>query len=202
MSNPSDGTAGASRLEASLNVPPSLDNSLAQSDSEGADVALAAAGDQRAFERLYRLHAARIHSLVRRMVGGEGDVDELTQDVFVRAWQRLSTFRGEAQFGTWLHRLAVNLVLNWQKGEARGRRRLDNGADVELRPARPVSQDAAMDLEDAIGMLPPRARQIFVLHDVEGYRHKEIGAMLGVTTGTTKAQLHRARMLLRAHLER
>lgn len=203
MSNPSDGTAGASRLEASLSVPPSsLDNSLAQSDSEGAEVALAAAGDQRAFERLYRLHAARVHSLVRRMVGGEGDVDELTQDVFVRAWQRLSTFRGEAQFGTWLHRLAVNLVLNWQKGESRGRRRFDNGADVELRPARPVSPDAAMDLEDAIGMLPPGARQIFVLHDVEGYRHEEIGAMLGVTTGTTKAQLHRARMLLRAHLER
>lgn len=190
------------RLEASLNVPPSLDSSLAQSDSEGADVALAAAGDQRAFERLYRLHVARVHSLVRRMVGGEGDVDELTQDVFVRAWQRLSTFRGEAQFGTWLHRLAVNLVLNWQTGEARGRRRFDDGADVDMRPGRPVSRDTAMDLEDAIGMLPPGARQIFVLHDVEGYRHGEIGEMLGVTTGTTKAQLHRARMLLRAHLER
>ena len=136
------------------------------------------------------------------MAGGEGDVDELTQDVFVRAWQRLSTFRGEAQFGTWLHRLAVNLVLNWQKGEARGRGRIDDGADVDMRPGRSVSRDAVMDLEDAIGMLPPGARQIFVLHDVEGYRHEEIGQMLGVTTGTTKAQLHRARMLLRAHLER
>jgi RNA polymerase sigma-70 factor (ECF subfamily) len=190
------------RLEASLNVPPSLDNSLAQSDSERADVALAAAGDHQAFERLYRLHAARVHSLVRRMAGGEADPDELTQDVFVRAWQRLSTFRGEAQFGTWLHRLAVNLVLNWLKQQARGRRRFDEGVEVDLRPARPVTPDAAMDLEDAIGVLPPGARQVFVLHDVEGFRHEEIGEMLGVTTGTSKAQLHRARMLLRAHLER
>ena len=188
-------------MEASLKEPPSLDNSLAQSDSERVDVALAASGDQQAFERLYRSQINRIHSLVRRMVGGEGDVDELTQDVFVRAWQRLSTFRGEAQFGTWLHRLAVNLVLNWQKGEARGRRRFDDAADVELRPARSRTPDAAMDLEDAIKLLPPGARKIFVLHDVEGLRHEEIAERLGVTSGTTKAQLHRARMLLRAHLE-
>ena len=183
-------------------MPPSLDSSLAQSDSERADVALAAAGDQQAFERLYRLHVPRIHSLVRRMVGGEGDVDELTQDVFVRAWQRLGTFRGEAQFGTWLHRLAVNLVLNWQKGEARGRRRFDDAADVDSKPGRRTSRDVAMDLEDAMLLLPPGARQVFVLHDVDGYRHEEIAALLGVTAGTSKAQLHRARMLLRAHLER
>lgn len=189
-------------MEAGLTPPPSTDTSLAQADSEGADVALAAAGDQQAFERLYRLHSARIHSLVRRMVGGDGDPDELTQDVFVRAWQRLSTFRGEAQFGTWLHRLAVNLVLNWQKGESRGRRRFDSEADVDLTPGRHHPVEAAMDLEDAVARLPPGARRVFVLHDVEGFRHEEIAEMLGVTSGTSKAQLHRARMLMRAHLER
>jgi RNA polymerase sigma-70 factor (ECF subfamily) len=193
---------GALSLEAGLTPPPSTDNSLAQADSEGADVALAAAGDQRAFERLYRQHAARIHSLMRRMVGGDGDPDELTQDVFVRAWQRLSTFRGEAAFGTWLHRLAVNLVLNWQKGEARGRKRFDDDADVDMAPGRRPGVEAAMDLEGAIGRLPPGARRVLLLHDVEGFKHEEIAAMLGVTAGTSKAQLHRARMLMRAHLER
>ena len=195
-------TIGALSLEAGLTPPPSTDNLLAQADSEGADVALAAAGDQQAFERLYRLHSARIHSLVRRMVGGDGDRDELTQDVFVRAWQRLSTFRGEAQFGTWLHRLAVNLVLNWQKGESRGRRWFDSEPDVDLTPGRRHPVEAAMDLEDAVARLPPGARRVLVLHDVEGFRHEEIAEMLGVTSGTSKAQLHRARMLMRAHLER
>ncbi len=136
------------------------------------------------------------------MVGGDGDADELVQDVFVRAWQRLSTFRGEAAFGTWLHRLAVNLVLNWQKGESRQRKRIDAGADPDLTPGRRATPEHGMDLEAALAELPPGARRIFVLHDVEGFRHEEIGRMLGVTSGTSKAQLHRARMLLRAHLER
>jgi len=188
-------------LEALLNSPPSIQG-VKEADSERADVALAAAGDQQAFERLYRLHAARIHSLVRRMVAGHGDPDELTQDVFVRAWQRLGTFRGESAFGTWLHRLAVNVVLNWHKGETRGRRRFDDATDVDLKPARRATPEHTMDLADAIERLPRGARQIFVLHDVEGFRHEEIAAQLGVTTGTTKAQLHRARMLLRGLLER
>lgn len=174
-----------------------------ETDSVRADVALAAAGDQAAFERLYRRHVARIHSLVRRMVGGSSaDPDEITQDVFVRAWQRLSTFRGEAAFGTWLHRLAVNLVLNRQKDAARQRQRFDDVADVDLKPGRRTTPEHRMDLEESIAALPPGARQVFVLHDVEGFRHEEIAAQLGVTTGTTKAQLHRARMLLRGLLER
>jgi RNA polymerase sigma-70 factor (ECF subfamily) len=192
---------GAARLEVGLRPPPSED-SIAQADSERADVALAAAGDQRAFERLYRLHVPRIHSLVRRMVGGEADPDELVQDVFVRAWQRLSTFRGEAAFGTWLHRLAVNLVLNWQKGESRGRRRFEAGADVDLAQAPRQQTEAALDLEEAMRRLPAGARRVFVLHDVEGFRHEEIAELLGVTSGTSKAQLHRARMLMRGFLER
>jgi len=171
-------------------------------ESETADVALAAAGDGRAFERLYRRHVARIHSLVRRMVGGDTDADEVTQDVFVRGWERLGSFRGEAAFGTWLHRLAVNVVLNWRKGAARGRQRFDDDAVVELFPGRRSAGDEAMDLEEAIGLLPPGARQVFVLHDVEGYRHEEIAELMGVSAGTSKAQLHRARILLQRRLER
>jgi len=174
----------------------------AQGESEAADVALAAAGDQRAFERLYRLHVARIHSLARRMAGADGDADELTQDVFVRAWQRLNTYRGEAAFGTWLHRLAVNVILNWRRSAAAERRWIENGADADLlsRP-RPGGAER-MDLESAVARLPAGARQVFVLHDVEGFKHEEIAAMMGVTAGTSKAQLHRARMLLRSWLER
>ena len=196
-------TAAVLRLEAGLNLPPLRDRELAHGDSERADVALAAAGDEQAFERLYRQHVPRIHSLVRRMAGGgESEVDELVQDVFVRAWQRLSTFRGEAAFGTWLHRLAVNLVLNAQKSSARGRKLFDDDAAIEITAGRRETPEVAMDLEDALEMLPKGARQIFVLHDVEGFLHEEIAGMLGVATGTSKAQLHRARMLMRKHLER
>ena len=195
--------ATASPWRPALVPTPSPDKQLAQGDGERADVALAAAGDQQAFERLYRAHVPRMHSLVRRMVGGEGDVDELVQDAFVRAWQRLSTFRGESAFGTWLHRLTVNLVLNWQKSRNRGRRLFDdNEAMLDAAPTRRETPEAAMDLENALKLLPKGARQIFVLHDVEGFRHEEIAEMLDITSGTTKAQLHRARMLMRKHLER
>ena len=193
--------ARAESWRPSLDRQPS-DSQLAQGDSERADVALAAAGDQQAFERLYRSHVAKMHSLVRRMVGGDGDADELVQDAFVRAWQRLSTFRGESAFGTWLHRLTVNLVLNWQKSRNRGRKLFDDDALIEASPARRESPEAAMDLEEALKLLPKGARQIFVLHDVEGFKHEEIGEMLEITSGTSKAQLHRARMLMRKNLER
>jgi RNA polymerase sigma-70 factor (ECF subfamily) len=191
----------ALRVEAGLTLPP-MNRPPAMADSERADVALAQAGDSRAFERLYRTHVNRIHSLVRRMVGGDADTDELVQDVFVRAWQRLGSFRGEAAFGTWLHRLAVNLVLNWVKGAGRGRRLFDDDAVLELRASRGARPDLAMDLEDALAKLPRGARQILVLHDVEGFRHEEIADLLGIASGTSKAQLHRARMLMRGHLER
>ena len=195
-------TVRAFRWEAGLDQTPSPENRLAQADSERADVALAAAGDQQAFERLYRTHVSRLHSLVRRMVGAEGDADELVQDAFVRAWQRLSTFRGEAAFGTWLHRLTVNLVLNWQKGRNRGRKLFDDDdAAIDLASSRRETPEAGMDLEAAMKRLPKGARQIFVLHDVEGFRHEEIAQLLEITSGTSKAQLHRARMLLRRHLE-
>ncbi len=164
------------------------------------DAVLAASGDRRAFERLYRSHVARIHGLVRRMLGPD-DSAEVTQDVFVRAWQKLGTFRGEAAFGTWLHRLAVNVVLTRRSSLGLRRRRFLDEEDVlESVPARASAHDFGLDFETAIARLPAGARHVFVLHDVEGYRHEEIAEALGVTTGTTKAQLHRARLLLRRHL--
>ncbi len=165
------------------------------------DVARAAGGDVRAYERLYRAHVARVHGLARRMAGND-QADELTQEIFVRAWQKLWSFRGEAAFGTWLHRVAVNVILARRAAAAGERaRRLGGSELLETLPDGPRSPDLALDFETAIVKLPRGARQIFVLHDVEGYKHEEIARLLGITTGTSKAQLHRARMLLRRHLE-
>lgn len=171
-------------------------------DSEAADCALAASGDARAFERLYRAHVARIHSLARRMIG-EDLADEVTQDVFVRAWEKLDTFGGRASFGTWLYRLAINLMLGRRSVLGRERKRMSESEGILDRMSRPQPPlELGMDFETAIGRLPDGARQVFVLHDVEGFKHHEIAEMLGVTAGTSKAQLHRARMSLRQHLER
>jgi RNA polymerase sigma-70 factor (ECF subfamily) len=169
------------------------------------DVGLAAAGDRHAFERLYRLHVTRVFSLCARMVNDRTCAEDLTQDVFVRAWEKLHLFRGESAFGTWLHRLTMNVVLNDRKTEGRQRSRFEGdeeGDAIEHLPGRPQSPGDRMDLEMAISKLPKGARRIFTLHDVEGYKHEEIAEMLGVTTGATKAQLHRARLLLREALTR
>ena len=171
-------------------------------DAENADAALAASGDGTAFERLYRSHVPRIHSLVRRMMGPEA-ADDVTQDVFIRAWKKLGTFRGEAAFGTWLHRVAVNVILARRTtlGVERGRFE-DSEGTVEGFAGRAAQHELGMDFDDAIGRLPDGARQVFVLHDVEGYKHEEIAHILGIVPGTSKSQLHHARMALRKHLDR
>ena len=167
------------------------------------DVALAAGGDRRAFERLYRTHVGRVYSVCARMVADRAAAEELTQDVFVRAWEKLALYRGESAFSTWLHRLAVNVVLNHRKSEGRRRGRLEDDQDaLDATPGRQAPAGMRMDLEQAIAKLPPGARRVFVLHDVEGFKHEEIAEMLGVTSGGSKAQLHRARMLLRQALDR
>ena len=164
------------------------------------DVALAAAGDGSAFERIYRTHVARIHSLTRRMLGSH-EADEVTQDIFVRTWQKLGQFRGDSQFSTWLHRLAVNVVIERRRSFAIQRERMtDDPAALDLATVAPARADLTVDFEAAIEQLPPGAREIFVLHDVEGYKHREIAVMLEITSGTSKRQLHRARMLMRRFL--
>ena len=168
---------------------------------ERADVGRAASGDHEAFERLYRGHVGRVYSLAVRMVGS-AEADDLTQEVFIRAWSKLATFKGEAQFGTWLHRLAVNHILSRRTVLRRREARLSTGEGIWARLTAPKrrASGAALDLEQAIGRLPQRAREVFVLYDVEGFSHEEVAASLGVSVGTSKSQLHRARMLLREHL--
>jgi RNA polymerase sigma-70 factor, ECF subfamily len=165
------------------------------------DVARAAAGDARAFEELYRAHLPRVHSLVRRMTAGR-DADEITQDVFVRLWQKIASFRGDSSFSTWLHRLAVNVVIERFRTDQVRRARLYDGENIfEMLPAPAQTRDLGMDFEAALEKLPDGAREIFVLHDVEGYKHHEIATLLEISAGTSKAQLHRARMMLRKHLK-
>jgi RNA polymerase sigma-70 factor (ECF subfamily) len=185
-----------------------LESTQSGSRSLDADATAAATGDRQAFERLYRKHVNRVFSLCARMVADRTRAEELTQDVFVRAWEKVRLFRGESSFATWLHRLAVNVVLNERKTESRRRSRFEEedeerGMDGFVGVVGMTLQPGDMlDLDEAITRLPPGARRVFTLHDVEGYKHEEIAEMLGVTTGATKAQLHRARMLLRERLNR
>lgn len=162
-------------------------------------------GDADAFGALYRAHAPRVYALCLRLEGDRARADELTQDVFVRAWERLGSFRGESAFSTWLHRLAVNVVLSDRRSAWRRFRHVftsDDPAALETPSARPAGPGLRMDLDQAIAALPPGARAVFVLHDVEGYQHAEIGDLMGIAEGTSKTQLFRARRLLRKALER
>lgn len=163
----------------------------------------AQAGDRRAFEQLYRENVGRVFAVCLRMAGERGYAEELTQDAFVRAWEMLTTFRGESAFSSWLHRVAVNVVLVNFRSRKRRDARFEVAEDLsgfEGHETKPPSGEA-IDLEKAIARLPVQARTIFVLHDIEGYKHEEIAEMMGLAVGTTKAQLHRARKLLREVLE-
>jgi RNA polymerase sigma-70 factor, ECF subfamily len=161
-------------------------------------------GDMTAFEGLYRENVGRVYALCLRLEGKAERAEERTQDVFVRAWERLETFRGESAFSTWLHQLAVNVVRGEWRTEQRRRNRVEaiDTETLEDRVGEQASLDEGIDLESAIAQLPPGARRVFTLHDVEGYQHDEIAEFMGVSPGTCKAQLHRARQLLRKALER
>jgi len=165
----------------------------------------AQSGDVDAFELLYREHSGRIYALCLRLKAGDSsDATELMQDVFIRAWRRLSTFRGDCAFSSWLHRLAVNTMLENARSDSRRIARVLPMDDTSrlAGAARSSGVELKMDMENAIASLPRGARLAFVLHDVEGYQHQEIAEQLSVSVGTVKAQLHRARRLLRERLER
>jgi RNA polymerase sigma-70 factor (ECF subfamily) len=159
-------------------------------------------GDVDAFEQLYRRHAGRVYALCLRLAADPVAARELAQDTFVRAWEALPRFRADASVTTWLHRIAVNAMLERRRGERRRTARVSlvDDEDEPASMAEGVVQapDVAMaiDLERAIGALPPGVRRAFVLHDVEGYTHEEIATMTGLAPGTLRAQLHRARQLL------
>jgi len=164
---------------------------------ETAVVGLAREGDAGAFRSLYEAHVGRVYGLCVRLTGNEGEAEELTQDVFVRAWERLSTFRGDSAFSTWLYRLAVNQVLMARRGRWRRERRILLSSTAPEAPAPTPQWDNAMDLERAIATLPDRCRVVFVLHDIEGWPHADIAVEMGTAVGTCKAHLFRARRLLR-----
>lgn len=162
----------------------------------------AQAGDTAAFEQLYRENAGRVYALCLRMTRNKTQAEDLTQEAFVRAWRKLNSFRGESAFSTWLHRLTVNLVLTDLRSQGRRNERVmttDDLTPFEKNGHEP-KPGLRLDLEEAIARLPEGARKVFILHEVEGYRHREIAKMMGIAPGTTKAQLHRARKMLREAL--
>jgi RNA polymerase sigma factor (sigma-70 family) len=170
---------------------------------DGALAQHAQRADRDAFEALYRAHAARVYALCLRLTADVAKANELTQDVFIRAWKALPDFRGEAEIATWLHRIAVNAMLQQRRGDRRREARvaLAEDRDEDARALERGSTSAhdvgtAIDLERAIAALPPGVRRAFVLHDVEGFTHVEIAEMTGLAEGTLRAQLHRARQLL------
>ncbi len=158
-------------------------------------------GDFAAYERLYHRHVGRIYALCLRMTADPSSAEDLTQQAFIRGWERLDTFRGDSEFAAWLRRIAVNIVLSDRR--SRNRRSEQSVDDVDTlvvdRTPRPMPV-GGIDLDRAIAGLPERARAVFVLHDVEGYRHNEIAKLLQIAVGTSKTQLHRARRLLREAL--
>ena len=150
---------------------------------------------------LYREHVPRVHGLCLRMARDRHEADELTQQTFVRAWERLGSFRGDSAFSTWLHRVAVNVVVSEMRARGRWRERHADAVEPESVsvPVMP-SSGTDLDLERAIAGLSPQARLVFWLHDVLGYKHSEIADQTGLAVGTSKAHLHRARRLLREEL--
>jgi RNA polymerase sigma-70 factor, ECF subfamily len=169
--------------------------------TEVACIEAARDGDQGACERLYRDHAGRIHGLCLRLLGDGGLAEELTQECFLKAWRELAGFRFDAAFSTWLHRVAVNTVVSYQRRHGPWLRWLKQEPEGVPESASGGAATAErIDLEAAIARLPERARQVFVLVDVEGYSHEQAAEALGVAVGTSKAQLFRARQLLREML--
>lgn len=182
-----------------------LRQAVPEGPGAGSALERARAGDTAAFREVYAEHCARVHGLCLRLLGDPHAAEEATQDAFVRTWQRLGSFEGRSAFSTWLHRLTVNVVVDRRRAARRRPldRRSEVGDEALESMARTVTHPGrAIDLERAIAGLPPRARMAFVLHDVEGYRHREIAEMTGTAEGTWKAQLHRARRLLREALNR
>jgi RNA polymerase sigma-70 factor (ECF subfamily) len=194
-------------------VPPT--NGGSDREADAALIERARSGDVAAFEHVYRREVGRVYAVCLRMTADPVRAKELTQSVFVRAWDRLASFRGESLLSSWLHRIAVNEVLVDARTERRRKARVvlsedaspdSSGAQPDA-PAyggitNPVDTESKIDLERAIAKLPPGARTVFVLHDIEGYRHEEISRMTGSAEGTLRAQLHRARKLLMEALSR
>jgi RNA polymerase sigma-70 factor, ECF subfamily len=176
-------------------------------------VRLAQQGDAVAFERIYRTHNRKVYTLCLRMVADRTDAEDLTQDVFLQLFRKIKTFRGESAFSTWLHRMAVNIVLMRFRKKPRPEESLDAANNSEQEPGAPAREFGGPDLrlngavdritlEAAINELPPGFKAMFILHDVHGYKHDEIAGIFGCTSGNSKSQVHKARTRLRELLQR
>jgi RNA polymerase sigma-70 factor (ECF subfamily) len=180
--------------------------------NEAEAIRLAQQGDAGAFEQIYRLHSRRVYAVCLRMVGNTAEAEDLTQDAFLQLYRKIGTFRGESAFSTWLHRLAVNVVLMKLRKKTLAATSLEESSDPEDESSGPRREIGAPDLlltgsidrvhlERAIEQLPPGYRQVFVLHDVQGYEHNEIAGLMDCSIGNSKSQLHKARMRLRELLQ-
>ena len=176
--------------------------------SEAEAIRRAQQGDAEAFERIYRLHNRRVYALCLRMVGNTAEAEDLTQEAFLQLFRKIGTFRGESAFSTWLHRLAVNVVLMRLRKKTLAETSLDEATEPDEDAGGPRKDIGGPDLrlsgsvdrvnlERAVEQLPPGYRSIFVLHDVQGYEHNEIAAIMNCSIGNSKSQLHKARMRLR-----
>lgn len=174
-------------------------------EAEATLVARSRAGDGAAFEEIYARHAGRVYSLAYRMVGAS-EAEDLVQDVFLLAHRKLAQFRGDAALGTWLFRLATNhcvdVLRSRQVRMAERTSSLDTPEAAEPPARTPLAAVPSLDLERAIAALPPACRAAFVLHDVEGFGHQEVAAALGISEGTSKSQVHKARLRIRQYLHR
>jgi RNA polymerase sigma-70 factor (ECF subfamily) len=178
-------------------------------DARTNDAALAGRirdGDLTAFEELYRVHASRLYNVAWRLLGNAADAEDALQETFLQAFRRIGTYRGDAAIGTWLYRLATNLCLDRVRSRAaredRRTEALNEAGPVAVATSATLGAMTRVDLERAIGRLPDGYRAAFVLHDVEGFEHREVAAILGVSEGTSKSQVHKARMKLREWLRR
>ena len=169
-------------------------------------------GDAEAFERIYRLHNRRVYALCLRMVGNTAEAEDLTQEAFLQLFRKIGTFRGESAFSTWLHRLSVNVVLMRLRKKTLAETSLDEATEPDEDAGGPRKDIGGPDLrlsgsvdrvnlERAVGQLPPGYRSVFVLHDVQGYEHNEIASIMNCSIGNSKSQLHKARMRLRELLQ-
>ncbi len=211
---PSDSVPRPPGGEVPVQVPAALPQAvvpvISSNPVEGDVLSRAQAGDHHAFAQLYALHKRRIYSLCLRMVGNIAEAEDLTQEAFLQLHRKIATFRGDSAFSTWLHRLAINVVLMQLRKKGLSLISLDEAMEpaVEERPGRSFGEpdltlSGAIDrlaLQRAIDDLPAGYRLIFVLHDIEGYEHNEIAAMLDCSIGNSKSQLHKARLKLRAAL--
>jgi RNA polymerase sigma-70 factor (ECF subfamily) len=172
----------------------------AQTD-ESALIRRAQRSDSRAFEALYKMHVDRVYGVCLRMTGNVSEAEDCAQDAFIQAWNKMDKFRGDSAFSTWLHRIAVNSVLSRIRKAKREQDRIMAVSDTAAATVTTEDAGELRDLSEAVDRLPQGARNVFVLHAIYGYSHDETGDMLGIATGTSKAQLHRAKRLLAQQLK-